>query len=1071
MISFKRLIIFIIVIMFLFSCSSYSPLVKLQDYSFPDKKMPLKVAVIENIEDNIATVVFPYPEFIIANYNEAAYEFTLETGKLSLNHFKDVFGDLFETVDYYNNSSINLHEYDLIIEINMLSEMSGELCPSKDCEKTLYSTYVSYNLSLYDTQNHLIETIISSGKTSLIEFNSNTWSSDREFSLYFNKSMNKAFYSMVLDLQKSPKLNDYIKLVEIRKSFPSSLVVNLNYSDQDSIIPNKIIDSGEETVIVVKIANKGKGTAFDVKLKTESRNTNIDLPESVSFGDIPPGETREAKIKIKANLDLADGTIPFKITCSEKRGYNCKTYNLNVQSAKYERPELVIAGYKINDSNSGLASGNGNGIPENGETIEIIPLVKNNGIGKAINVDLSIDPGNRDLEIKKGSVVIPQLMPGQTVSGNLAFSIPPTFSDKDIDLNIKAVDVREEAKTNKQFVLNTEINRPVLAYVYRIIDSKGNVRSNIQNGEYAEIEIIPSNKGKLDARDVSIDLGADQVSLSKSNDHITRIGAQSKYSPVRFPFQIPRTIKKNSVDIRVKLSQKDFPGINDTINIPVSLVRPDFSITYQLLDRNNNGMLEQGESADVLVTVKNIGELGADDVKLVMEIDKKKIILTGHNEASLGSIEAGRSSAQKKFSITVQRAADAGELPVKFRVTEMNFGSKEIVMTMNVAEEQDEVITVKGEESPKQEMPSSSSYFNFPPTIVIATPRDNQRVASDYVTLSGVATDDKSITSIEIMVNGRRIDTDARALRMKSGNSNNLKEHEFFNDIPLQTGKNMITVTAYDTDNLPRSKTLTVYRESNKGEIWAAVIGINQYKNSELTLKYARNDAEAFADYMRNNMGLESDHVFEQYDSSATQRSMKKLLGTELRRKIKREDTLFIYFAGHGAPEDDLSSPDRDKIRKYILPYDTEIEDLYTTAIAMDDIAEIFSRISSERIVFVLDSCYSGAGGGRTLERRSRAVLSDEFLNRIAKGKGRIILTSSSQNETSKESDELKHGFFTYYLIKGLKGEADLNDDKIVDLDEISFYLNKHVPEATENAQHPVKKGQAEGQVIVGRVR
>jgi len=100
-----------------------------------------------------------------------------------------------------------------------------------------------------------------------------------------------------------------------------------------------------------------------------------------------------------------------------------------------------------------------------------------------------------------------------------------------------------------------------------------------------------------------------------------------------------------------------------------------------------------------------------------------------------------------------------------------------------------------------------------------------------------------------------------------------------------------------------------------------------------------------------------------------------------------------------------------------------------------------------------------------------RSVLSDEFLDRIAQGRGRIILTSSRQNEISKESDKLQHGFFTYYLIKGLKGEADLNDDKIIDLDEISFYLNKHVPEATDNTQHPVKKGQAEGQVIIGRVQ
>ena len=1064
--------IYILFALAIISCSTTSPLIKLQDYSFPDKKIPLKVAVIENIGDNIDTVVFPYPDFIAPDYSVPAYEFTLKTGKLSLNHFKNVFGSLFMTSDYYKNSNINLNEYDLIIEIDMSSEMSGELCPSRDCANTFYSTYVSYDLSLFDNKYQLIDTITSSGKTALIESNQSTWSRDREFSLFFYQSMNKAFYSMVLNLQKSTKLNDYIKLVEMRKTLPAILTAALNYSDDASIIPNKTIDSGEETVITVKITNHGKGTAFDVNLKNESDNTNIEFPSSVSLGDIPPGESKDAEVKVKANLDIEDGTIPFKITCTEKRGYNCKTYKLNVQSAKYEKPELIITGYKINDSNTGLADGNGNGIPENGETIEIIPLLKNNGIGKAINVDLFITSINSDIKIKNRSVNISEIPPGQTVTGNLAFSIPTTFADNTIDLNIKATDVREEASTTKLFALNTEINQPVLAYTYRIIDRQGKVRNSIQNGEYAEIEMIPSNKGKLDARDVSIDLKANYISLSKTHDKITRIGAQSEYTPIRFPFQVPRTIEKSSIDIRVKLSQRDFYGISDTINIPLRLVRPDFKITYQLLDRNNNSILEQGENADLLVKVENTGQLGADDVKLVMDINKKGVLINGKKEVNLGRIEAGKASAQERFSINVQRIADAGELPLNFRVTEKNFGSKDILVTMHIAEEQEEVITVKGQERPKQQFQASPSYYNFPPTIAIAAPYDNERFATDSVMLRGTTTDDKGIANVEVLVNGRRINTAGRGVRIKARNDSNPKEHNFIDNIPLQTGENIITVIAYDIENLSSTKTLTVYRESKKGEIWAAVIGINQYKNRKLNLKYARNDAEAFADYMKTNMGLDSEHVIEQYDQDATQRNIKSLLGTQLRRKVRKEDTLFIFFAGHGAPEDDPASPDQDKIRKYLLPYDAEIEDLYTTAIAMDEIAEIFGRIQAERIVFMIDSCYSGAGGGRTILAQSgRSVLSDEFLNRIAQGRGRIILTSSRQNEISKESDKLKHGFFTYYLIKGLKGEADLNDDKIIDLDEISFYLNKQVPEATNNSQHPVKKGQAEGQVIIGRVK
>ena len=198
------------------------------------------------------------------------------------------------------------------------------------------------------------------------------------------------------------------------------------------------------------------------------------------------------------------------------------------------------------------------------------------------------------------------------------------------------------------------------------------------------------------------------------------------------------------------------------------------------------------------------------------------------------------------------------------------------------------------------------------------------------------------------------------------------------------------------------------------------------------------------------------------------------MLGTRLSRKANRsEDTVFIYFAGHGAPEKDPLSKDNDGISKYILAHDSDPQDFYATAMPMDRIAEIFARIRAERIIFISDSCYSGGSGGRTiLAKGRRANLSGAFLNRITQtGKGRIILTSSNTNEVSQESDKLQHGFFTYYLLKGLKGEADLDEDKLIDIDEIYRYLNKWVPDKTNGAQHPVKKGEAEGQVLVGRIK
>jgi uncharacterized caspase-like protein len=138
----------------------------------------------------------------------------------------------------------------------------------------------------------------------------------------------------------------------------------------------------------------------------------------------------------------------------------------------------------------------------------------------------------------------------------------------------------------------------------------------------------------------------------------------------------------------------------------------------------------------------------------------------------------------------------------------------------------------------------------------------------------------------------------------------------------------------------------------------------------------------------------------------------------------------------------------------------------------MREISHIFKRIQAERLVFIADSCYSGASGGRTIDITGiRASISDSFLDRIAAGKGRVIITASGANEVSVENDDLGHGVFTYYLVEGLKGKADADRDGFITVDEVYRYVSDKVPQATGQEQHPVKKGTVEGRLILGIMR
>jgi uncharacterized caspase-like protein len=137
----------------------------------------------------------------------------------------------------------------------------------------------------------------------------------------------------------------------------------------------------------------------------------------------------------------------------------------------------------------------------------------------------------------------------------------------------------------------------------------------------------------------------------------------------------------------------------------------------------------------------------------------------------------------------------------------------------------------------------------------------------------------------------------------------------------------------------------------------------------------------------------------------------------------------------------------------------------------MGEILRIFTRIQSERLIFIADACYSGASGGRTISLTGiRSTISDGFLDRIATGKGKIILTASGANEVSEENENLRHGVFTYYLLEGLRGNADTDRDGLITVDEAYRYVSDRVPEVTSNEQHPVKKGSVEGQLVLGFV-
>jgi uncharacterized caspase-like protein len=375
-----------------------------------------------------------------------------------------------------------------------------------------------------------------------------------------------------------------------------------------------------------------------------------------------------------------------------------------------------------------------------------------------------------------------------------------------------------------------------------------------------------------------------------------------------------------------------------------------------------------------------------------------------------------------------------------------------------------------------------------PLTVAFRYPEDRSRVTEETTVVAALVTSSKGINKVSVTLNGAEVHQQSERSPQKS--------LAVTVPVKLREGSNAIVVSASEPDGNIQQEIRTVVYERPKvaeatpaappekkpvsRDLWAVIIGVGRYESPEVPrLRYTVPDAEAIYQVLTDYAGFKKEHVLlitDKSEKKPTLRNLKWALGTFLARSAKKDDTVIIFFAGHGAPEVDQRGVERDGFSKYLVPSDAEPDDLYSTALPMDELQTVFARIEAERVVVFLDACYSGAAGGRTFasKKTRSAHVDDLFLERVTRSKGRAIVTASRPSEVSIELPDLGHGIFTYYLLQALKGAADLNRDGIVSLQELYEYIEQQVSQksrAVGGNQHPVMKGELEGVLPLVKVR
>jgi uncharacterized caspase-like protein len=246
---------------------------------------------------------------------------------------------------------------------------------------------------------------------------------------------------------------------------------------------------------------------------------------------------------------------------------------------------------------------------------------------------------------------------------------------------------------------------------------------------------------------------------------------------------------------------------------------------------------------------------------------------------------------------------------------------------------------------------------------------------------------------------------------------------------------------------------------------WALVVGIGQFTDSEIPrLNYTTADAAAFAAALEDpSIGqFPADNVHVLTDEQATTKNIKEQLNW-IARHAEANDLVVIYVATHGTPR----TVDSAGGANYLVTYDTEAysgaqfnEDaLYATAYPMVELANaVATRMKALRTVVFLDTCYSGGAAGpdapAATEKLANTAPSEAMLAHMSLGTGRIVMSASQNNEESLESNQLRHGYFTYYLLQALK-----NGNGLTPLSQVYASVAQQVSQSVSAQgahQHPV---------------
>jgi WD40 repeat protein/uncharacterized caspase-like protein len=277
-------------------------------------------------------------------------------------------------------------------------------------------------------------------------------------------------------------------------------------------------------------------------------------------------------------------------------------------------------------------------------------------------------------------------------------------------------------------------------------------------------------------------------------------------------------------------------------------------------------------------------------------------------------------------------------------------------------------------------------------------------------------------------------------------------------EVRVVAGENRFTAYAFNRDNVKSADASLDIRGAaslrRAGTTRVLAVGVNSYANPAYDLRYAVADARAFAaevsgqqKKLRRGAAVEVSTLL---DRQATRAGILRAL-SELADKAQPEDTVVVYFAGHGTAQGN---------RFYLIPHDlgyagrrdvVDAEGVRTIvghSVSDEELERAFERLDAGQLLLVIDACNSGQA--LEAEEKRRGPMNSKGLAQLAYEKGMYVLTAAQSFQAAQEATQLGHGLLTYALVEeGLRralADSQPADGEVVTREWFD-YATRRVPE------------------------